>query len=73
MQKINADQARKRKNMTFYYKIHETSSTCTPALTLHAALENGSIVPAGCNVKGTHTQLRRHEIKTSRVESQRDS
>ena len=54
MQKLKADQAQKRKNMTFYLlqntwnlqHIYMQSPILT--VTLHAELENGSTVPAGC-------------------------
>ena len=56
MQKLQADQARTRKNMAFCL-LQNTRNlqhiyTRSPilAVTLHAALENGSTVPAVCVV-----------------------
>ena len=57
MQKLRADQARKRKNMTFYLLQntrnlqHVYMRSPILAVTLHAALENGNTVPAGCYLK----------------------
>ena len=57
MQKLKADQARKRKNMTFYLLQntrniqHIYMRSPILAVTLHAALENDSTVPAGCMIK----------------------
>ena len=51
MQKIKADQAQERKNIVFTTKYMKHPSLVLrspiPVVTLHAAPENGSSVPAG--------------------------
>ena len=68
MEKIKADQARKRNNMTFYLlqNTRNLQHMCTRspilAVTLHTVLENGSTVPAGCSSKVRWCSLPRWEV-----------